>query len=74
MTGFTAASGAITASIKGMIIAFIVLADVGVEWIEMVTLVTVGLVASSNDIGVVQDFFNSIRQTFDVIAGKFSMY
>ena len=74
VAGFTAASGAITASTKGMAIAFTVLAGVGVGWIEMVTLVTVGLVAPPNDIGVAQGFFNSIRQTFGVIAGKFSMY
>jgi len=70
---FTASMAAVTYKTEQMAIAFTVLAGLAVGWIELVTIVIVGLVAPPNDIGVAQGFFGATRQVFGVIAGKSSM-
>ncbi|KAK4551910.1 hypothetical protein LTR86_010811 [Recurvomyces mirabilis] len=65
---FSAALAAVTSQGRGMGIAFTTLAGLAVGWIELITIVTVGLVAPPNDIGVAQGLFSSVRQVFGIIA------
>ncbi len=62
---------AVTYETEHMAIAFTILAGLAVGWIELVTIVVVGLVAPPNDIGVAQGFFGSTRLVFGTIASKF---
>ena len=67
---FSASMAAVTYRTESMAIAFTVLAGLAVGWIELVTIVIVGLVAPPNDIGVAQGFFGATRLVFGVIAGR----
>jgi hypothetical protein len=67
---FSASMAAVTHRTQPMAIAFTVLIGLAVGWIEMVTIVMVGLVAPPHDIGVAQGFFGATRLVFGVIAGK----
>jgi MFS family permease len=67
---FATTMAAVTHKTEGMGIAFTILAGLAVGWIEMVTIVIVGLVAPPNDIGVAQGFFGSTRLVFGTVAGK----
>lgn len=67
---FSASMAAVTYRTESMAIAFTVLAGLAVGWIELVTIVMVGLVAPPHDIGVAQGFFGATRLVFGVIAGE----
>jgi MFS family permease len=74
-TAVTAVFGTLMAAVtydtEHAAIAFTVLAGLAIGWIELVTIVIVGLVAPPNDIGVAQGFFGSTRLVFGTIASKF---
>ncbi|KAJ9608501.1 hypothetical protein H2200_007489 [Cladophialophora chaetospira] len=53
---------------EGLGIAINCVTGLSVGWIELVTIVTVGLVAPPHDIGVAQSFFSSTRQLFGTVA------
>ena len=56
----------------GLGIAINIVTGLSVGWIELVTIVTVGLVAPPHDIGVAQSFFSSTRQLFGTVASKWN--
>ena len=67
---FGTAMAAVTYKTENMAIAFTILAGLAVGWIELITIVIVGLVAPPNDIGVAQGFFGATRMVFGTVAGK----
>ncbi|KAJ9641294.1 hypothetical protein H2204_002972 [Knufia peltigerae] len=65
---FCTGMAGVTYGTKGMAVAFTALAGLANGWINLVTIVIVGLVAPPNDIGVAQGFFGSTRLTFGTVA------
>ncbi|KEF58693.1 uncharacterized protein A1O9_06619 [Exophiala aquamarina CBS 119918] len=61
-------TGMAASKTEGLGIAFTIIAGLANGWIEMVTIVVVGLVAPPNDIGVAQGFFASTRLIFGTVA------
>lgn len=58
----------------GLGIAINCMTGLSVGWIELVTIVVVGLAAPPHDIGVAQSFFASTRQLFGTIASMCSSF
>lgn len=69
---FASLMAVVTYKTEALGIAINCITGVSVGWIELVTIVTVGLVAPPHDIGVAQSFFASTRQLFGTVAGKYS--
>lgn len=67
---FASLMAIVTYKTKALAIAINVITGLSVGWVELVTIVVVGLVAPPHDIGVAQTFFASTRQLFGTIASK----
>lgn len=67
---FASLMAVVTYKNEALGIAINCITGLSVGWIELVTIVTVGLVAPPHDIGVAQSFFSSTRQLFGTIASK----
>lgn len=59
---------------EGLGITINCVTGLSVGWVELITIVTVGLVAPPHDIGVAQSFFASTRQLFGTVASKCSRF
>lgn len=67
---FGAAMAAVNENRRSMGIAFTSLAGLAIGWVELVTIVVVGLVAPPHDIGVAQGFLGATRAVFGTVAGR----